>query len=112
MNLTDYKQIIDSYFDNVEPKEVIRRFEILGYEFENIDFYEDDIVKEIIEQIQDISDDIYYVMVEIPNPKFDESEFYVKIYYKETRSKEFINKSLDKILEDIKNLIINYKINL
>lgn len=89
MKLTDYKETIDSYFDNV-------------------DFYEDDIVKKIIEQIQDISDDIYHVIVEIPNPKFDKYEFYVKIYYKETRSKEFINKSLDTILEDIKNLIINY----
>ena len=33
MELSDWKEKIDKYFDNVSPEEIIKRFERLGYRF-------------------------------------------------------------------------------
>ncbi len=36
MKLSDVKAQIDAYFDNLNPDDLIKRFEMLGYEFEPI----------------------------------------------------------------------------
>jgi hypothetical protein len=37
MKLEDIKQQIDDYFDKITSEEIIKQFEELGYEFENIE---------------------------------------------------------------------------
>ncbi|MCC6724996.1 MAG: hypothetical protein IT258_10835 [Saprospiraceae bacterium] len=37
MKLSDIKDKIDAYFDSVSPIEIVKRFEALGYEFEEIE---------------------------------------------------------------------------
>jgi hypothetical protein len=39
MKLKDVKHIIDAYFDALEPLELVRHLESLGYEFEPIEDY-------------------------------------------------------------------------
>jgi hypothetical protein len=34
MKLSDVKAQIDAYFDNLNPDDLIKRFDLLGYEFE------------------------------------------------------------------------------
>jgi hypothetical protein len=36
MKLSDVKAQIDTYFDNLNSNDLIKRFELLGYEFEPI----------------------------------------------------------------------------
>ena len=36
MKLEDVKDKIDAYFSTVDPKEIVKHFESLGYQFEDI----------------------------------------------------------------------------
>lgn len=47
MKLKDVQHIIDEYFENVSPEEVIKNFEELGYKFEDIN---EDVKKEKTEE--------------------------------------------------------------
>ncbi|GEM_PF-5299280 len=37
MKLTDIKEQIDAYFKKVTPEEIVKQFQSLGYQFEEID---------------------------------------------------------------------------
>jgi len=37
MKLADFKEQIDAYFERISPMEIVKQFEELGYEFEDID---------------------------------------------------------------------------
>ncbi|TAD99667.1 MAG: hypothetical protein EAZ97_08145 [Bacteroidetes bacterium] len=49
MKLADIKAQIDAYFERVDPMEVVKRFEELGYIFEDIDESEDDYLYYFVE---------------------------------------------------------------
>jgi hypothetical protein len=38
MKLSDVKHQIDTYFNSVNPLDIVKQFEVLGYEFEDADY--------------------------------------------------------------------------
>ena len=58
MNLASVKKQIDAYFDNINPQELVQRFEALGYEFEDESF-------SFTFSTESISEDDYWNLSEI-----------------------------------------------
>jgi hypothetical protein len=63
MKLATVKKQIDAYFDNVNPQELVQRFEALGYEFEaESDFF--------TFSEESFSDDDSWNLTEVPYQKY------------------------------------------